>query len=379
MSSLYLHIPFCSQKCPYCDFFSQVGSQQQIDEYVDLLNLNLQILKRKEIISTPFRTIFFGGGTPSLLSVKQIENILTSIEKTFGMTLYAEITLEANPGTITLEQLQGYRQAGVNRLSLGIQSLNDQNLQRLGRIHSACQSQASIVAARAAGFENLNLDLMFALPNQDLQLLETEILNLLTFNPEHISLYGLSFEEGTEFFSQLQAGKIVACEENLYAEQYKILHERLIVSGYDHYEISNFARSGKRCHHNQIYWQRESCLAIGAGAHRFVEKEWGERWHIPANLKHYSNSLLHGKDPAELLERYDHYGAMKEYVYLGLRTANGVDLNKFEQKFNLPMRQVFPSALDKIADYLCLHSGSERYSFNLKGWLLYDHLISHFL
>ena len=379
MSSLYLHIPFCSQKCPYCDFFSQVGSQQQINEYVELLNLNLQILKQKETISTPFRTIFFGGGTPSLLSVKQIENILNSIEKTFGIESDAEITLEANPGTVTFEQLQGYRQAGINRLSLGIQSLNDQKLQLLGRIHSANQARESIIAARSAGFENLSLDLMFALPGQDLPLLEKDISALLEFSPEHISLYGLSFEEGTEFYTQLHSGRLTACEENLYAEQYQLLHERLIASGYDHYEISNFARSGQRCRHNQVYWQRESCLAIGAGAHSFIDKGWGERRNIPPNLKRYRETLLQGKDPAEMLERYDHWGAMKEYVYLALRTSNGVTLRAFDQQFNGDFPQVFSSALNKTSNYLISHSNPDRYSLNLEGWLLYDHLISHFL
>ena len=379
MSSLYLHIPFCSQKCPYCDFFSHVGSQQEIDEYVDLLILNLQILKRNQSSSAPFETIFFGGGTPSLLSTAQVESILNAIDQTFGIAKDAEITLEANPGTVNLEQLQGYRQAGVNRLSLGIQSLSDQKLQLLGRVHSASQAQESIIAARTAGFENLSLDLMFALPDQDLPALEKDISALLEFSPEHISLYGLSFEEGTEFYTRLHSGRLTACKENLYADQYQLLHEQLGAAGFEHYEISNFAHPEQRCRHNQIYWQRGSCLAIGAGAHSFIGEGWGERWHIPADLKLYRESLSYGKDPAELLERYDHQGAMKEYVYLALRTSDGVTLDKFEQQFNLQLTQVFSSALNKTDSDLLFHLNPDRYSFSLKGWLLYDHLISHFL
>ena len=379
MSSLYLHIPFCSSKCPYCDFFSQVGSQQQIDEYVELLNLNIKILKQKSSSFQPFKTIFFGGGTPSLLSVKQIENLLNSIQQTFGIETGAEITLEANPGTVTLERLRGYRQAGINRLSLGIQSLNDQNLNQLGRIHNANQVQESIAAARSAGFDNLSLDLMFALPDQNLSALELEISALLQFNPEHISLYGLSFEEGTDFSARLQSGELAPCEESLYVEQYQLLHERLGAAGFEHYEISNFARPGRRCRHNQIYWHRGSCLAIGAGGHSFVENEWGERWHIPANLKYYKESLLHGKDPAELLERFDYQGAMKEFVYLALRTNSGINLQEFERRFGLPLQQIFSSALNKTDKYLHLRLNPDRYCFNLNGWLLYDHLISPFL
>ncbi|MDX2493991.1 MAG: radical SAM family heme chaperone HemW [Desulfuromusa sp.] len=379
MSSLYIHIPFCSSKCPYCDFFSRVGSQQQIDEYVELLNLNIKILRQKLSSCPPFKTIFFGGGTPSLLSIKQIENILNSIEQNFGIETAAEITLEANPGTVTLEQLQGYRQAGINRLSLGIQSLNDQTLQMLGRIHTANQTRESVAAARTAGFDNLSLDLMFALPNQDLVSLEQEITALLTLSPEHISLYGLSFEEGTDFFTRLQSGQLSSCEDNLYADQYQLLHEQLDAAGFEHYEISNFARPKRRCCHNQVYWQRGDCLAIGAGAHSFVNQKWGERWHIPANLQDYKKSLLRGEDPAELLETYNQLEAMKEYVYLALRTSDGIEQEEFEQKFNLPLQQAFPEALNKATDYLHPSLTTGRYSCNLNGWLLYDHLISHFL
>ncbi len=377
MSSLYIHIPFCSSKCPYCDFYSQVGTLEQIDEYVNFLNLNTEILKQGTSSPQPFDTIFFGGGTPSLLSVPQIERILNTIQKTFGIKENVEISLEANPGTVNLEKLQGYRQAGINRLSLGIQSLNDKNLQVLGRIHNVHHAHESIDAARSAGFDNLNLDLMFALPNQDLTGLKQEIRTLLSFAPEHISLYGLTFEEGTDFSAQLQSGKLSSCEESLYAEQYNLLHEKLAAAGYDHYEISNFASLDRRCHHNQIYWQRESCLAIGVGSHSFIGEGWGERWHIPADLKLYKSSLLHGENPAELLETYDHQDAMKEFVYLALRTRDGINLNKFKQLFNLSIDQAFPIALKKTGKYL--HTDNNHYNFRLNGWLLYDHLISRFL
>ncbi|MFK5927039.1 MAG: radical SAM family heme chaperone HemW [Desulfuromusa sp.] len=377
MSSLYLHIPFCSRKCPYCDFFSQVGSQQQIDDYVELLNLNIKILHQRNLLSSPFKTIFFGGGTPSLLSIKQLEKILKSIHQSFGIDRDAEVTLEANPGTITQEQLQGYRQAGINRLSLGIQSLNDQNLQLLGRIHSAKQAQESIIAARSAGFDNLSLDLMFALPNQNLSALEKEISALLNFNSEHISLYGLSFEEGTEFSLRQQSGALKSCEESLYADQYLLLHEKLNVAGYEHYEISNFAQPGLRCHHNQIYWQRRRCLAVGAGSHSFIDDDWGERWHIPTDMKHYKESLLQGQDPAALLEKFDRQGAMREFVYLALRTSDGINLQMFEQTFGLRFEQAFSAAFHKTNQSLRLTHN--HYSFDPNDWLLYDHLISNFL
>ncbi len=377
MSSLYIHVPFCASKCPYCDFYSQVGSQQQIHDYVTLLTLNTEILQQSTPSPQPFATIFFGGGTPSLLSAEQIEAILNGIQQNFGINAGAEISLEANPGTVNLEQLQGYRQAGISRLSLGIQSFNDNNLQRLGRIHKADQAGKSIAAARAAGFDNLSLDLMFALPGQDLSGLGKEIVTLLNFEPEHISLYGLSFEEGTEFAARRQSGELSSCAETLYAEQYQLLHEQLTKAGYEHYEISNFAHPGRRCQHNQIYWQRKNCMAIGAGGHSFVDKGWGERWHIPTNLDLYRKALQHEKEPAEILETYDRQAAMREYVYLGLRTCDGIDRHEFKQKFNTHFEQAFPEALEKISRYI--HTNSTNRYFTADGWLLYDHLISHFL
>ena len=379
VSSLYIHIPFCASKCPYCDFFSQVGSQLEIDEYIKLLLLNIEILGREKSPTSPLKTIFFGGGTPSLLSAKQITTTLDQLQRTFSFADGIEINLEANPGTVDLKKLQDFRQAGVNRLSLGIQSLNDQNLLRLGRIHTAEQAQNSVNAARDAGFDNLSLDLIFALPDQGLPALQQEVTALLDLSPEHISLYGLSFEEGTNFFSRLQSGELSSCDENLYAEQYLILDEQLSTAGFEHYEISNFSLPEKRCRHNQIYWQREICLAIGAGAHSFINRKWGERWHIPTNIQSYNDSLLRGENPAEILETYDQTGAMKEFVYLALRTSSGIDLEEFEQRFKLPFRQVFARELDQIENHLLSPSTSGHYRLNVKGWLLYDHLISHFL
>ncbi|MCW8858338.1 MAG: radical SAM family heme chaperone HemW [Deltaproteobacteria bacterium] len=377
MSSLYLHIPFCSKKCPYCDFFSQVGQQQQLDEYVELLRRDILIVKKGHPQNPPFATIYFGGGTPSLLSAKQINLLLTDINGTFGIEPEAEITLEANPGTLQLEQLIAYRQAGVNRLSLGIQSLNDQKLQLLGRIHIAEQARKSVAMSRKAGFHNLSLDLMFALPGQSLQALEQELSQLLGLEPEHISIYGLTFEDGTEFARRLKSGDISSCEEGLYAEQYHLVHETLIKAGYEHYEISNFARPGFRCRHNQTYWQRTTCLAVGAGSHQFIDQTWGERWQVPPDLARYKELLRKNINPSQLLETFDQQGAMKECLYLALRTSDGLDLPYFEQRFGFRAEDLFTQAFRKAQPYL--KSDDQRWYFDLEGWLLYDHLISHFL
>ncbi len=377
MSALYIHIPFCSQKCPYCDFYSFVGSELQIESYIDLLCQNINVLKEVNLPSAPFETLYFGGGTPSLLQPKQIEKILKKIEECFGIDINAEVTMEANPGTITLQRLEGYRLAGINRLSLGVQSLQNENLHKLGRIHDVDQIYIGIENARKAAFDNLSLDLMFALPGQVVRDVEIELSELLSFDPEHVSLYGLSFEEGTDFYRQLQSGQLSKSDEGLYADQYELLHDQLELSGYEHYEISNFARPGFRSRHNQVYWERKHCQAIGVGSHSFIDKGWGERWSVPASMEEYKASLGDAENPARLVETYNKQEAMGEYIYLGMRTRDGVNKQAFQEKFNCHVEDVFPEALERIEVFLEITEN--HYCLNLKGWLLYDHLISNFL
>ncbi len=380
MSSLYLHIPFCSRKCPYCDFFSLVGTEQQIDGYVDLLLKHLQLLAEDDSQQlTPLKTVFFGGGTPSLLSAHQLDAILRQIEATFSLENSPEISLEANPGTLDGQKLADYRQVGINRLSLGVQSLNDKKLQTLGRIHSVDQVYTSIAAARSAGFDNINLDLMFGLPGQGLADLEGEATRLLEFSPEHISLYGLSYEEGTDFYRQLQKGLLSSCDEDHYADQYRLLDELLANAGFEHYEISNFSQPGRNCLHNLNYWQRQTCWAIGTGAHSFIDLDCGERWHVPADLARYTEYLIRGQNPAEFLEGYDLNAAMREYIYLALRTRNGVDFRFFEDTFYYSFTEKFSTELRHIENYLEIDSASTSCHLTLSGWLIYDHLISQFL
>jgi len=380
MSSLYLHIPFCSRKCPYCDFFSQVGTPQQIEDYVTLLQTQLKFLTKNSTAQcSSLETIFFGGGTPSLLTPRQIESLLNQIRNVFSLQDHAEITLEANPGTLKGETLLGYRQAGVNRISIGVQSLNNNNLKTLGRIHTVEQVGSTVAAARNSGFENINLDLMFGLPGQSSADLEKEVHDLLKFSPEHISLYGLSYEEGTDFYRQLEAGILHACDDDLYAEQYRLIHDLLAAAGFIHYEISNFSRPGYQCQHNQTYWKRQTCHALGAGAHSFIDSEWGERWHVPADLVHYEKKLNEGQNPNELLERHDYDSAQREYIYLALRTQRGLNPEVFATKFGCSFATSFATELRQLENYLTIDPASGCYSLTLSGWLIYDHLISYFL
>lgn len=376
MSSLYLHIPFCHSRCYYCDFYSQVGNSEQLNEYVDLLRADLQQLSKQQPAAATVETIFFGGGTPSLLSAKQVDLLLQQIKDGFGCAPGCEISLEANPGTLDADKLQGYRVAGVNRLSLGVQSLSDSRLQQLGRRHAADDVPRSVELARAAGFDNLSLDLIFSLPGQTEPELQADLEGLLDLQPQHLSLYGLSFEPGTELTARLTRDELSENSDAAYADQYRLLANLLTAAGFEHYEISNFALPGYRCQHNQIYWQRKTCLAVGSGAHSFAAEGWGERQQRP-DLNCYRSRLSGGEDPAERLEGFDRQGAMAETVYLALRTADGLSRNQFRQQFGLFPEDAFPAAFKQLERQLRLKEGC--WYFDLNAWLLYDHLISAFL
>nr|WP_224746887.1 radical SAM family heme chaperone HemW [Pelovirga terrestris] len=373
---MYFHIPFCRKRCRYCDFFSTTAGTGERDIYVDLLCRHLTLISGDDQTFSPLNTIYFGGGTPSLLTAKQLAQLLGTCHNLFGLNATAEVTLEVNPATFGGNYLQQVRQLGVNRLSIGIQSFDDRQLQQLGRCHDGQQAQSAVTAARAAGFDNISLDLMFALPGQNSNDLKREIDQLLQLEPEHISVYGLTIEEGTEFARWRLQGQLKVPDDEEYAGQYEFLRIRFTAAGYEHYEVSNFARPGHRCRHNQCYWQRRTCLAVGAGGHSFVESGYGARRHVPADLVRYRKFLEAGADPAELLEQFDRKGAMAETAYLALRTSDGLGLAAFEQRFGESLQQVFPDALAQLQGSLVFDNG--RVVLLPQHWLIYDHLIASF-
>lgn len=377
MISMYFHIPFCRSRCHYCDFFSTTAGAPERDEYVALLLKHLQLIRNREQAANALQTVYFGGGTPSLLSIDQLSLLLTACNEYFGIATTAEITIEVNPGSCDHAYLQQLRQIGFNRLSIGVQSFDAAQLRYLGRSHHREQSLQSISAARSVGFDNLSLDLIFALPDQTTEQLDKAIRQLLRQKPEHISVYGLTIEAGTEFERLQRLGKLTAADEDEYARQYELLRERFAAAGYEHYELSNFARPGYRCRHNQQYWRRRTCLAVGAGAHGFVEEGYGERRLTPADLEHYRQQLKAGRDPAEILETFDLQGAMKETVYLALRTSDGIDPKAFKQRFNQSLHQAFPGAVESLSEVLI--QSPHRLAIKPQQWLIYDHLISRFL
>ncbi len=378
MSSFYLHIPYCQQKCDYCDFYSQpLANTAELQRYVELLLLEIDLLAAHRQGHGPLETVFFGGGTPSLLSAEQIDTILRRLAANFGLTAHCEISLEANPGTISAEKLQGYRHAGVNRLSLGVQTLNDEQLRLLGRIHSANEAREAVALARQAGFSNLNLDLIFALPGQTLTMLEEDVTALLELKPEHLALYGLSFEPETPLSKRRDKGLLAEPDEQFYADSYLLIDRLVTAAGFEHYEISNFARPGHHCCHNQTYWQRKTSLAAGCGAHSFFADGWGERWATGMSLQSYYAQLEQAKMPMEQIESFDRQTAMSEHIYLALRTAEGLSRNRFKELFGTFPEQEFADAFRRNSGRIQKNGDSWR--FDTQGWLLYDHLISAFL
>ena len=374
--SLYLHTPFCGSKCPYCDFFSIVpGSREEIDVYPALLVQELH--QTAKDWDGPLTSIFFGGGTPSLLPVQGIKEILDSARATFDFAEAIEISLEANPGTVTPRYLDALRRAGVNRLSLGIQALADADLARLGRVHSRQESLDAIIAAQRAGFDNLSLDLIYSRPGQNLNQLRDEIAELVQLQPQHLSCYGLTVEAGTPFARMQEEGELMIPCEDAAAAAYRCVHEELTKAGFSHYEISNFARPGAECRHNLCYWQRRPYLGLGAGAHTLRGNGWGERLSVPPDLALYRQRLAAGDATAVSIEVCDQQLAMAETLYLGLRTAAGVSGATFSQRFGHSIAEAFPDAIARCGERLSHHDG--RWSLDLQGWLLYDHLIANFL
>lgn len=371
--AVYIHIPFCIRKCSYCDFNSTAAPEIPIEHYVELLKKEISSARSLKDIST----IYFGGGTPSLLPPVAVAAIIGEIRNCYGLLTDAEITLEANPGTITQSSLEGYLAGGVNRLSIGVQSLDDRELELLGRIHTAGEARAAIAAARAAGFANIGIDLIHSLPGQSVEGWLGTLEAVIALKPVHISAYGLTIEPGTPLFASLEAGEIEALDDERSAEMFELTSARLTQAGYEHYEISNYAQPGYRSRHNQIYWQRGSYRGFGAAAHSFLRTpQYGVRWANPVELISYARQVNTGSFPeSEHLEKQD---AMAEFFFLGLRTLDGVDLERFREEFGADAGSVYPGVIDRFIDAGLLCRSGANLQFSPRGILLSNVVLTEF-
>lgn len=384
--SLYLHIPFCHTKCHYCDFNSYAGLLNWREPYVRGLVREIEwagdLARRSGYAGRPTdqpwpcRTIFFGGGTPSLLSAEQIARTLETARRVFAVQPDAEITLEANPGTLELAHLTGLRAAGVNRLSMGAQSFDAGLLRWMGRIHSPGEIESAFGMARQAGFDNINLDFIFGLPDQRMEQWETTLERALALGPEHLSLYSLIVEEGTPLFDWVQNGRVQVADDDLTAEMYLLAQRRLAEAGYVQYEISNWAKPDKACEHNLTYWRNLPYLGVGAGAHSCFG---GRRFSTALKVRDYlervqraGHAMLEGEDISQELE-------MAETAMLALRLNEGLSLALFEWRYGRSFDAVFAERLALVEAASLLERVDGRVRLSERGRLLGNEVFERLL
>ena len=340
--SLYVHIPFCVKKCLYCDFLSFPANDDLIKSYFEALRREI-VISSPEFVDYDVRSIFFGGGTPSFVDAKEICDTLRLIKQGFNVSADAEISIEANPASAMREKLFSYREAGFNRLSIGAQSLNDDELKKLGRVHDSRMFYETYENARKAGFDNINIDIMSALPDQSLESYLATVKKVISLKPEHISAYSLIVEEGTPFYDM----ELSLPSEELDREMYHETKSLLAENGYHRYEISNYALNAQtECFHNKVYWKRGNYLGLGLGASSMVKNT---RWNNITDMGQYkrafeSDAALHYKENVQELSKEEQ---MEEFMFLGLRLVEGVDFDRFKDCFDRDTYDVYSETIEK--------------------------------
>lgn len=371
-AGLYLHIPFCTRRCSYCDFYTVAGRADAIDPYLHALETELRLYAaRPSIHNLTFSTLFFGGGTPSLLTADQFATLLSRITVLLRVTERPEVTVETNPGTVTLQKLQGFRDAGINRLSIGVQSFHEEELRFLERNHDGHEAVRCFELARKAGFENINLDLIFGLPGQSLPSWKKSLLKAVALQPEHISAYNLTFEAGTPLTRRLQKGQFKAPAETPLRSMQLQTMEVLQKHGFLQYEISNYAKPGFVCRHNQKYWDGSPYLGLGVSAHSYLRRR--RFWNV-RHLQKYMHSLSHGRFAVEGEENLPKETLAFERIYLGLRQMSGLSLMAFQQRLGVSFVEKYADTLGKLfaADFgdRTLADAVTRGKINLRGKFL---------
>lgn len=372
-TAIYIHIPFCDHKCIYCDFYSLIN-YQSVEDYLPAIKKEINFYSQKYSDSRIVDTVFFGGGTPSFMSPNYIEEIISIINKNFKLSKNAEITLETNPGTVTKNKLKEFIQSGVNRISIGIQTFDDNELKFLTRIHNKQTAIETVKNAADSGFENISVDLIFSLPNQSRKTWQSNLETAIDLPIKHISAYSLILEKGTILNKMVLDGKINMNSENHDAELYSITMDFLKANLFEQYEISNFAKQGFQCKHNLYYWQYNDYLGFGTAAHSFVN---GKRWWNYSSLKKYISEINNNGYAVRGEEKLSNNQMIEEIIMLGLR-SKGLDLNMIEtfssnwyfEKRNIINSFIKESYLQKSNSFL---------SCTKKGYMVCDEIINKLL
>lgn len=374
---LYLHIPFCVKKCKYCDFLSfRCSDSAAISEYAKALIAEIN-LKSVDWRYREVDSVYIGGGTPSLLSAWDIGKVMDSLRENFNVAEDAEITIEANPATLSDEKLERYLRKGINRLSIGVQSFENHILQILGRVHSKNDAFYNFQRAKRAGFDNINVDIMFGIPGQNMKMWKDTVRETLFLKPAHISLYSLQIEEGTEFYDMIKDGVMQAPDEETDREMYHMALKMMRSSGYEHYEISNSALPGYRSRHNLKYWSYAEYLGMGLGASSFMN---GSRFNNYDSMYHYMKALNESKAPVDekSIKNYSKREEMGIYVFTGLRKMAGIDLVDFKETFELNFFDVFDKGLiEKFKG--CLVLEGDKLHLTEKGMDISNRIMAEFI
>ena len=354
--ALYTHIPFCTAKCSYCDFNSYAGQDSLFGPYADAVAREAALWSPR-VAGRKVDTVFFGGGTPSLLPLPEMTTIVRALFDQFDISADAEISLEANPGTVDAAHLKGLRKIGFNRISFGVQSFHDDELLSLDRIHAASEVDDAYRWARAAGFENVNLDLIYGLAGQDMAGWQENLEKALSLGPDHLSLYALTLEEGTPLTRDVGRGRVEGPDLDLQADMFEWSRERMAQAGFHQYEVSNWAHDGRECRHNLTYWRNGDWLGLGAGAHshlfdwRFADASSPSRYIASvseASPGHFADPTpLDGMRQVTLREAPDREREMSETVILALRLREGLDLAAFEARYGVSLQQAFAAPLEE--------------------------------
>lgn len=369
--SIYIHIPFCVRKCLYCDFNSFSGKDSRFEDYKNALISEINNFENPYSEDLLIKTIFVGGGTPSVLPPEYMEEIFSALKIKFTLADNAEISIELNPGTVDRHKLSTYKEIGINRLSIGVQSLNDRLLKTLGRIHNTQQFIETVELAKSVGFSNINFDLMFALPNQSIDDFKETLETAVSLEPTHISVYSLIIEEGTPFFDLFESGKLKEIPEEVDRKMYYMAKDILKKAGFIQYEISNFAKNGYECKHNIVYWERKEYIGFGLGACSFLN---GKRFHNNYNLDEYIKGEYFGSE-----EEFTPKDAFAEFIFLGLRMNKGVSAKEFYDYFGEDLYCLFGDVINKNIGLGLLEEKGDRIRLTEKGVDLSNSVFIDFL
>ena len=379
MLGLYIHIPFCVSKCNYCDFNSYKMDQNLKTRYLEDLKIEMDFYKNelqednniKEITS-----IFIGGGTPSILTSNEIKELMLSIKERFNIKQDAEITMECNPGTLTIDKLKVMKESGINRLSIGLQAVQNYHLNAIGRIHTYEVFEKNYKEALNIGFKNINIDLMYALPNQKLEEWKESLQKIVALNPTHISAYSLILEEGTKLYDMYQNNEFEIIDEDTDIEMYNYTINYLKENGYNQYEISNYSKDGYKCKHNIVYWNCDNYIGVGAGASGFI----GDiRYSNVEGLDEYHNKILSNEKPIENIEVLSIDDKIQEKIFMGLRMNNGIKFIDFKKQFDIDFEEKYKEKIKVLEENKLINKDEYGIRLTQKGREISNSVFIEFL